>query len=125
MATAAGPRSSKKNAAVREERAAYPSVVVVLRNEVSMSIQEDAPGFPEPEESRRQLPPRARLTPLHDAALRLADLGFSRSRAKTRDLVGLLLCHGARAWRASQPRVCLRLQALDPEGQAAIRIRLG
>lgn len=88
-----------------------------------MSIQEDVPGFPRG--SDRALPPRARFSPLHDAAIRLADLGFGRSRTKTRDLVALLLCHGARAWRASQPRTNLRVSALGPEGRTAIRLRIG
>jgi hypothetical protein len=95
----------------------------VLRSEVLMSIQEDVPGFPE--RSKQAPSPRAGLSPLHDAAIRLADLGFGRSRTKTRDLVSLLLCHGARAWRASQPRANLRVCAFGPEGHAAIRLRIG
>ncbi|MDP2732967.1 MAG: hypothetical protein Q8O63_07660 [Hoeflea sp.] len=64
------------------------------------------------------------MHPLHEAAMRLADLGFSRPRSKTKDLVGLLMCHGARAWRSSQPRTLVHLRAGTPVGRAAVKIRL-
>ncbi|WP_244447147.1 hypothetical protein [Hoeflea sp. BAL378] len=64
------------------------------------------------------------MHPLHEAAMRLADLGFTRPRSKTKDLVGLLLCHGARAWRSAQPRASIRLRAGTPVGYAAVKIRL-
>mgnify|MGYP007049518471 CR=1 FL=1 len=46
-----------------------------------------------------------------DAAAHLSDLRDGRSRLRAKDLVSLLLCHGARAWRSSQPatRVCIRV----------------
>ncbi len=34
------------------------------------------------------------LHPIHEAAMKIADIGLNRSRHKTRDLVNLLLCHG-------------------------------
>ena len=40
---------------------------------------------------------------LHQTAMRLADINSGRSRFKTKDLVGLLLCHGARLSRSSMP----------------------
>ncbi|WP_245415206.1 hypothetical protein [Hoeflea marina] len=64
------------------------------------------------------------MHPLHEAAMRLADIGFSRPRSKTKDLVGLLLCHGARAWRSSQSRAVIRISARTPIGHAAVKIRL-
>ncbi|MDP2118302.1 MAG: hypothetical protein U1A06_12025 [Hoeflea sp.] len=64
------------------------------------------------------------MHPLHEAAMRLADLGFTRPRSKTKDLVGLLLCHGARAWRSAQPRAFVRVKAGTPVGHAAVKIRL-
>jgi DNA replication and repair protein RecF len=43
---------------------------------------------------------------------------------KTRDLVAMLLGHGARAWRASQPEVQLHLHVITPKGAHPIRLRL-
>lgn len=62
---------------------------------------------------------------LYQAASRLADARRGAPRFKTRDLVGLLLSHGARTWRNSQPRVNVRVRAVSPEGRSAIRLSLG
>jgi len=64
------------------------------------------------------------LHPLHEAALKLAGMGLTRSQTKTRDLVAMLLGHGARAWRASQPEVSLHLHVITPRGGHPIRLRL-
>lgn len=64
------------------------------------------------------------LHPLHEAAMKLAGMGLNRSHAKTRDLVAMLLGHGARAWRASQPEVSLHLHVKTPRGGHPIRLRL-
>ncbi|MFS8049566.1 hypothetical protein [Rhizobium sp. BR 314] len=64
------------------------------------------------------------LHPLHEAAMRLADLGLSRSRNKTKDLIGILLCHGARAWRYSQPDAHIHLHITAPSGRAPVMMRL-
>ena len=61
--------------------------------------------------------------PLRQAAMRLADVRSSRSRLKTKDLIGLLVSHGARAWRASLPAVKVRVRALTPAGRSAVKIR--
>ena len=61
--------------------------------------------------------------PLRQAAMRLADVRRSGSRLKTKDLIGLLVSHGARAWRASLPAVNVRVRVLTPAGRAAIKIR--
>ena len=66
----------------------------------------------------------AGLHPLHEAALKLAGMGLTRSQTKTRDLVAMLLGHGARAWRASQPEVSLHLHVTTPRGAHPIRLRL-
>lgn len=66
----------------------------------------------------------AGLHPLHEAALKLAGMGLTRSQTKTRDLVAMLLGHGARAWRASQPEVTLHLHVTTPKGAHPIRLRL-
>jgi hypothetical protein len=64
------------------------------------------------------------LHPLHEAALKLAGMGLTRSQTKTRDLVAMLLGHGARAWRASQPEVKLHLHVTTPRGAHPVRLRL-
>ncbi|MGV3553035.1 hypothetical protein [Rhizobium sp.] len=66
----------------------------------------------------------AGLHPLHEAALKLAGMGLTRSQTKTRDLVAMLLGHGARAWRSGQPEVTLHLHVKNPDGAHPIRLRL-
>jgi hypothetical protein len=87
-----------------------------------MSTQENSFGFVDPASKKRRTA-RVGVHPLHEAAMRLADLGFTRPRSKTKDLVGLLLCHGARAWRSSQSRVVIHVKAGTPVGRAAVKIR--
>ena len=65
----------------------------------------------------------ASMHPLKQASLRMAEFREGRSTLKARDLVGLLLSHGARAWRASQPVVRSRIKVASPSGQPAVRIR--
>ncbi|GGF83572.1 MULTISPECIES: hypothetical protein [Rhizobium] len=64
------------------------------------------------------------LNPLHEAAMRLAGLGLTRSKEKTRDLVSLLLSHGARAWRQSQPEAGIHLHVAAHSGRAPVRMKL-
>lgn len=64
------------------------------------------------------------LHPLHEAAMRIAGLGLNRPREKTRDLVGLLLTHAARAWRLTQPEAKIHLHVSVRSGRAPIHIRL-
>jgi hypothetical protein len=64
------------------------------------------------------------LLPLHEAALKLAGMGLDRSQHKTRDIVAMLLGHGARAWRAGQPQVRLHLHVRTPNGRHPIRLRI-
>src|SRR5690606_31605117 len=61
---------------------------------------------------------------LHQAAMRLADLRRAGAGFKTKDLVGLLLSHGARSWRATLPAAHVRLRVLTPAGKAAVKIGL-
>lgn len=60
------------------------------------------------------------LGALRIAAMRLADTR-KKPKLKTRDLVGLLLSHGARAWRCSLPPVKVTLAVKTPDGIAAVR----
>ncbi|KAB0676672.1 hypothetical protein [Aureimonas leprariae] len=64
------------------------------------------------------------LHPLQQASLRIAEFRDGRSAFKARDLVGLLLSHGARAYRASQPVTVTRLRVRSPEGTVAVRLRV-
>jgi hypothetical protein len=61
---------------------------------------------------------------LRQAATRLADFRSPANRFKTRDLVALLLSHGARSWRASQPAAHVRIRVFAPNGRPAVRIDL-
>ncbi|MFN7101375.1 MAG: hypothetical protein ACK4N1_02025 [Pseudorhizobium sp.] len=65
------------------------------------------------------------LHPIHEAAMRLAGSGLSKSRGRTRDLVALLLSHGARAWRQSQPAAQIHLHVRTDEGHMPVRLKLG
>lgn len=68
--------------------------------------------------------PRFTLHPLHEAALRLADFGPGRPSSKTKDLIGMLLGHGARAWRQSQAPVAIHLHISTPERRRPVAIKL-
>ena len=76
-------------------------------------------------EARRQLGAASGIgvSPLHEPAMRLADLRFARPRRKTKDLVGFLLAHGARSWRGAQPRAFVAVRAITPTGRSAVQIR--
>jgi hypothetical protein len=63
------------------------------------------------------------LSVLRATANRLADVR-KKPRLKTRDLVGLLLSHSARAWRASMPSVTVKLAVKNANGIAAIRLSM-
>ena len=74
------------------------------------------------DEKRKSL--KGTLHPLHEAAMRIADIGLGRSRNKTKDLVGMLLAHGARAWRSSQPRVKIHLYIPSERDCAPVYLRV-
>lgn len=67
----------------------------------------------------------AGLHPLQQVSARLGEYRDGRSKLRAKDLVGLLLCHGARAWRASQPATVVRLKVQTPDRRAAVRIVSG
>jgi hypothetical protein len=90
-----------------------------------MAINENFPGAPAGR--RAEAKGRIGLHPLHEAALRLAEIGLQRPKAKsakTKDLINLLLCHGARAWRYSQPDARIHLHVTSAEGRAPVVLRL-
>ena len=72
--------------------------------------------------SEPKLPTTAQA--LHDAAKQLAHQRFGRPRMKTKDVVGYLLGHGARAWRASFPIANPRVKVITPDGLLAVKITL-
>lgn len=64
------------------------------------------------------------LHPLHEAALRIAEFGLMKPKARTKDLVALLVSHGARAWRSSQPEVNVHLHVGRQGGRRPVHLRL-
>lgn len=89
-----------------------------------MAVNENIPGIAEMP-GKRGKPSRIGLHPLHEAAMRIADAGLNRSKGKTRDLVAMLLTHGARAWRSTQPRAGIHLHVTAAGHRHPLRIRLG
>lgn len=66
-----------------------------------------------------------RSNPLYLAAGWMADKRLSKTReGQTKDLVGSLLSHGARAWRMSQPTTNIHLRSMSPFGHPSIHIRV-
>ncbi len=50
--------------------------------------------------------------------------GCGRKKSKTKDLIGLLLSHGARAWRYSQPEANIHLHVSAQAGRFPVILRL-
>ena len=53
-----------------------------------------------------------------------ADYGEKRSARKTKDMIAVLLSHGARATRAAQPRAKILMNVYNPRGAKAVKIKL-
>lgn len=87
-----------------------------------MGMNENGQDMMSPPEKKRRAP-RYGLHPLHEAAMRIAELG-SRPKARTKDLVTLLLTHGARAWRSTQPAASIHVHVTSPGGKHPLRIRV-
>jgi hypothetical protein len=94
-----------------------------VRGEFALGGERDVLGFIGTRRREKRIHDLG-VSTLHQAALRLADFRRGGSLFKTRDLVSLLLSHGARSWRASQPFVAIHIRVSDPQGRAAIRFRL-
>ncbi len=88
-----------------------------------MAMNENMPDFSLDTGARSKSKGYA-LHPLHEAAMRIADLGLNRSRSRTKDLINVLLCHGARAWRYSQPEARIHLHVNSSTGRAPVLMRL-
>jgi hypothetical protein len=74
-----------------------------------------------PKSSDANLTHMGALHSLRVAAHRLADTR-KKPKLKTRDLVGLLLSHSARAWRSSMPHVAVKISVKMPNGTPAVRL---
>ncbi|CZT35015.1 hypothetical protein [Rhizobium sp. 9140] len=88
-----------------------------------MSMNENGSGAPLVPDNKVRRAPRRGLHPLHEAAMRIAELG-AKPRSKTKDLVGMLLTHGARAWRSTQPDVSIHLHVTAPSSRRPVRLRI-
>lgn len=64
------------------------------------------------------------LSALRQASLRLSDLSNGRGRLRAKEVLGYLMCHGARLSRASAPRAQIRLTVTSPTHLSAVKIRL-
>ncbi len=89
-----------------------------------MAVNENMPGQGNRPPVRRGSRLRGNLHPLHEAAIRIADIGLARPSSKTKDLVGLLLVHGARAWRSTHDPVAIHLYVTGISHRPALRMRL-
>lgn len=89
-----------------------------------MSVEQEILGFASTGEKPSNVSAIG-LHPLQQAASRLGDYRDGKSRVRAKDLVGLLLCHGARAWRAAQPEGMIYLKVSTPSGTPAVRICYG
>lgn len=87
-----------------------------------MTAEHDTIGLREPRRGRTRAADAGRT--LRNAALRIAELRHAGSRLRTSELVALLLSHGARSWRASQPPANVRLRVFAPDGHVALRLDL-
>ena len=62
---------------------------------------------------------------LRQVSGRIQESRESRTRLNPKELVDLLLCHGARAWRGSQPALNSRISVMGTQGKPALRMKLG
>jgi len=73
---------------------------------------------------KKSVPAEVGVYSLHQAAMRLSDLHSGRARFKAKDLVGFLMCHGARVVRSGMPRASIRISVVTPTRHTAVKIRL-
>lgn len=63
--------------------------------------------------------------PLHEAALRITEIGNVQKRPKTKQLVGFLMSHGARMYRVSQPITKIHMNVVSANNsRSPIRLSL-
>lgn len=71
-------------------------------------------------EKRRS--PLVGMNALHKPTIGRLDLGLGSAGRKAKDLVGLLICHGARARRATRPACRITLEVFTPAGYSAVEM---
>ena len=64
------------------------------------------------------------MYPEHQAAMSGQDVRITGAGRKAKDLIGLLISHGARIRRAARPRVAITLDVCTPAGLTAVEIGL-
>ena len=62
------------------------------------------------------------VEPLHQVPMRGPDFRLTGAGRKAKDLIGLLVSHGARIRRAARPRCAIRLDVFTPAGKPAVEI---
>jgi len=89
-----------------------------------MSLEKPAFG---PTESAREDRRPAPLGPdlLHPSTVRRPDFRLTGAGRKAKDLIGLLMSHGARIRRAARPRCRIELEVVTPDGSQAVEIWVG
>jgi hypothetical protein len=71
-------------------------------------------------EERRPAP--IRMNPHHEPSVGRPDFRLTGAGRKAKDLIGLLISHGARIRRAARPRCTIALDVFTPAGKAAVEI---
>ncbi|MCF6321785.1 MAG: hypothetical protein L3J32_08475 [Rhizobiaceae bacterium] len=64
------------------------------------------------------------LPRMNSALGRLSSSAKNRTAGKTKELISMLLSHGARATRASKPRASTAMNVYLPDGRRAVRIKM-
>ena len=59
---------------------------------------------------------------LHQPTVGRPDFRLTGTGRKAKDLIGLLICHGARIRRAARPRCRIALDVVTPSGHSAVEI---
>lgn len=95
----------------------------VSKGDLPLRRQQSFLGFIDPRR-KEGAAPEIGMHPLHQTAMGLPNVRRTGSRFKTKDLVGLLLAHGARSWRATLPLATIRLAVFTPDGKSAVKVRL-
>ena len=73
-----------------------------------------------PSQERRA--PLVRVYPHHEPTVGRPDFRLTGAGRKAKDLIGLLISHGARIRRAARPRCTIALDVFTPAGEAAVEI---